>query len=90
MFGLDHELGSLTEGKAASIVLLNRDSLHLTPLHLLDEGNVLQLITSCARASDVHTVMVNGNTVVQGGKLQTMDEGELLAKCREIAEKRFK
>ena len=89
VFGLDHELGSLKEGKAASIVLLNRDSLHLTPLHRLDEGNVLQLITSCARASDVHTVMVNGRIVVQDGNLQTIDEDELMAKCREIAEKRF-
>jgi len=89
VFGLEKTLGSIEEGKAASIVLLNRDRPHLTPLHRLDEGNVVQLITSCARASDVHTVIVNGKIVVEGGELQTIDEKALLAKCQEIADKRF-
>ena len=89
VFGLEKTLGSIEEGKAASIVLLNRDRPHLTPLHRLDEGNVVQLITSCARASDVHTVIVNGKIVVEGGELQTIDEKALLAKCQEIADKQF-
>jgi 5-methylthioadenosine/S-adenosylhomocysteine deaminase len=89
VFGLEHKLGSIDEGKAASLVLINRDRPHLTPLHRLEEGNMLQLITSSARASDVDTVIVNGEIVVEGGELLTIDEGELMAKCHELAGKRF-
>jgi 5-methylthioadenosine/S-adenosylhomocysteine deaminase len=89
VFGLDHELGSLSVGKRASIVLLNRDKPHLSPLHRLDEGNVLQLVTSCARSSDVDTVMVNGDIVVEHGKLTRIDEAALISRCQTLAEKRF-
>jgi 5-methylthioadenosine/S-adenosylhomocysteine deaminase len=89
VFGLEQQLGSLSEGKTASIVLINRKNLHLTPLHRLDEGNVLQLITSCARSSDVHTVIVNGDIVVEQGKLTRIDESALIDHCQELAERRF-
>jgi len=90
VFGLEHELGSIEEGKSASIVLLNRDRPHLTPLHSLDEGNVLQLITSCIRASDVDTVIVNGEIVVEHGEFHRVDEAGLINHCQTLAEKRFK
>ena len=89
VFGLENELGSIEEGKAASLVLLNCDRPHLTPLHRLDEGNVLQLITSSARASDVDTVIVDGKIIVEGGVLLTIDEEELMAKCQELADRQF-
>lgn len=89
VFGLENELGSIEEGKAASLVLLNCDRPHLTPLHRLDEGNVLQLITSSARASDVDTVIVDGKIIVEGGVLLTIDEEALMAKCQELADRQF-
>lgn len=89
VFGLENELGSIEEGKAASLVLLNCDRPHLTPLHRLDEGNVLQLITSSARASDVDTVIVEGKIIVEGGVLLTIDEEALMAKCQELADRQF-
>lgn len=89
VFGLENELGSIEEGKAASLVLLNCDRPHLTPLHRLDEGNVLQLITSSARASDVDTVIVDGKIIVEGGVLLTIDEEALMVKCQELADRQF-
>jgi 5-methylthioadenosine/S-adenosylhomocysteine deaminase len=89
VFGLEHELGSLTAGKRACIVLLNRDRPHLTPLHHMEEGNVLQLVTSCARSSDVDTVMVDGDIVVEQGQLTHIDEAALVSRCQRLAENRF-
>jgi len=89
VFGLENELGSIVEGKRASLVLIDLNRPHLTPLHRLDEGNVLQLITSSARASDVDTVIVDGKIIVEGGVLRTIDEEALMAKCQELADNRF-
>ena len=89
VFGLEKTLGSIVEGKRASIVLIDLDRPHLTPLHRLDEGNVLQLITSSARASDVDTVIVDGRIIVESGVLRTVDEEALMAKCQELADKQF-
>jgi 5-methylthioadenosine/S-adenosylhomocysteine deaminase len=89
VFGLENEIGSIEEGKAASLVLLDFNRPHLSPLHLQERGNVLQLITSCARASDVDTVIVDGKIIVEKGELCSVDEEALIAKCQEIAERQF-
>jgi 5-methylthioadenosine/S-adenosylhomocysteine deaminase len=55
-----------------------------------DESNIVQIITSCARASDVDTVIIDGNIVVEKGTLKTINEQRLLVHCQELAEKRFR
>ena len=47
-------------------------------------SNVLQTITSCVNASDIDTVLVDGKIVVEKGRLNTIDEDELLRKCQEM------
>ena len=89
VFGLESELGSIEEGKRGSLVLIDRDRLHLVPLHQGELCNLYQLVTSCVRASDVDTVIVDGRVVVEGGVLQTIDEPSLRDRCQALAEKRF-
>jgi 5-methylthioadenosine/S-adenosylhomocysteine deaminase len=89
VFGLESELGSIEEGKRGDLVLLDRDRLHLVPLHRGELQNLYQLLTSCARASDVDTVLVGGRVVVEGGVLQTIDESSLRDRCQALAEQRF-
>ena len=89
VFGLEQELGSIEVGKRGSIVLINLDKPHLVPLHSGDNSNVYELVTSCVRASDVDTVLVDGRVVVENGTLLTMDEQSLIRRCQALAEKRF-
>ena len=70
-FGLDG--GVLAPGKLADIVLLRRDRSAFTPLN----DAVAQLVF-CENGSDVDSVIVNGEIVVEGGRLTKIDEGEVL------------
>jgi len=70
-FGLD--AGTLAPGKLADIVLLRRDRAAFTPLN-----DVMSQLAFCENGSDVETVIVNGEVVVESGRLAKIDEGEVL------------
>jgi 5-methylthioadenosine/S-adenosylhomocysteine deaminase len=70
-FGLD--AGVLAAGKLADIVLLRRDTPAYRPLN-----DVVNQIVFCENGSNVDTVVVNGEIVVQGGRLTKVDEEEVL------------
>jgi 5-methylthioadenosine/S-adenosylhomocysteine deaminase len=90
VFGLESELGSIEPGKRACVSLVDFMRPHLVPLYSGSCSNVIQNIVSCARASDVDTVIVDGRIVVQGGKLTTIDEDRLVRRCQELGSTRFK
>ena len=62
---------------------------HLVPMYHGSQSNVLQNIVSCAHASDVNTVIIDGNIVVEDGALQTINEAELIRKCQEMGAIKF-
>lgn len=66
--GLDSEIGSLTPGKAADIVLLRADALTMAPVQDAATAVVLQ-----ASRADVETVLVDGRLRVRDGRLVDAD-----------------
>jgi 5-methylthioadenosine/S-adenosylhomocysteine deaminase len=62
--GLERVTGSLTPGKKADIVLIDARTLNMAPI--IDP---VAAVTLCADVSNVDTVIVNGVTKKQGGKL---------------------
>jgi 5-methylthioadenosine/S-adenosylhomocysteine deaminase len=70
-FGID--AGTLAPGKLADIVLLRRDRAAFTPLN-----DVVAQLAFCENGSDVETVIVNGEVVVDNGRLTKVDEEEVL------------
>ncbi|MBM4262918.1 MAG: amidohydrolase [Deltaproteobacteria bacterium] len=70
-FGL--EAGVLAPGKLADLVLLRRDTPAYRPLN-----DVINQIAFCENGSNVDTVIVNGEVVVQTGRLTKVDEEEVL------------
>jgi 5-methylthioadenosine/S-adenosylhomocysteine deaminase len=70
-FGLD--AGAISTGKLADLVLLRRDTAAFTPLN-----DVVGQIVFCENGSDVDTVIVNGEIVVEAGHLTKVDEREVL------------
>ena len=70
-FGLD--TGILAAEKLADLVLLRRDTPAFTPLN-----DVMGQLVFCENGSSVDTVIVNGEVVVQGGRVTRVDESEVL------------
>jgi 5-methylthioadenosine/S-adenosylhomocysteine deaminase len=79
-FGLD--AGVLAVGKLADIVLLRRDTPAFTPLN-----DVIAQLVFCENGSSVDSVLVNGEMVVQSGRLTKIDENEALRLAHQSRER---
>jgi len=66
--GMSAEIGSLTAGKQADLVILSTDTMNMTPLTPCGAALVTQ-----AHAGNVESVMVRGCFVKRGGKLLGVD-----------------
>lgn len=75
--GLEHKTGSITPGKQADIILVNRKAIDLSPV--LDPISALTLF---ANPSHVDSVFVAGKLVKQKGKLLRSDLSSLLEKAQ--------
>jgi len=83
--GLDVQTGSLEVGKRADIVAIDVRRLHLTPLQVGLDQNVVEHLVFSAQAGDVDAVWVDGQQVVDGGRLLTDDVGSIRADAQEAA-----
>ncbi|KAF4207435.1 hypothetical protein CNMCM6805_005203 [Aspergillus fumigatiaffinis] len=72
-FGLHHLIGSLEIGKRADLLALNVHKAKLQPC-----VNSVSNVVYAATGQDVHVVVIDGRIVVEGGKLLTMDEEEII------------
>ena len=79
-FGLD--AGVLAPGKLADLVLLRRDTPAFTPLN-----DVMSQLVFCENGSSVDTVIVNGEVVVEDGRLKKLDEKEVLTLATKARER---
>jgi 5-methylthioadenosine/S-adenosylhomocysteine deaminase len=82
VLGVADELGSLELGKKADLVLINLNQPHLVPLYEPHSH-----LTYAAKGSDVETVIINGQIVVDKGDAITIDETKVLAEAKEFAQK---
>ena len=75
-----HEIGSLTPGRAADLVVLDGDAPHMAPT----QHPVVDLVRYATRA-DVQHVMVAGRLLVKDRRSTTVDEAAVLADARKAA-----
>jgi 5-methylthioadenosine/S-adenosylhomocysteine deaminase len=78
--GLGDKIGTLEAGKRADIILLNLRQPHLWPPH-----DAVAHVVYAARAGDVDTVIVDGEVVVENGKLLRVDVDAVLDNARRCA-----
>lgn len=74
---IGNEVGSLEFGKKADIVLLDTATINFTPLN-----DIRNHLVYCENGSSVRTVIVNGEIMVEDGRLTRVDEDALLAELR--------
>lgn len=72
--GMEGQLGSLQPGYLADLVMINMHGLHAVPNY-----SVIDNVIYACTGRDVEMVVVNGQVVVEDGKLCTADEEELIA-----------
>ncbi|HZU14233.1 MAG TPA: amidohydrolase [Chloroflexota bacterium] len=77
--GMSENLGHIAVGERADLVLFDLNSVPFTPLN-----NPLHQLVYCLPSHVVHTVLVEGEVVVRGGKLTRVNEDALLAEGREL------
>lgn len=72
--GLDQEIGSLEAGKRADIAIINLANIHMTPR----PADPISTVVYAAQASDVRTVIIDGQPVMLDRQLLTLDEREVM------------
>ena len=80
--GLGDEVGSLTPGKAADILLIRADDLNVGPLAAV-ESAIVRTVTP----ANVDSVLVGGRFVKRGGQLVGIDAAALMRDATESAER---
>jgi 5-methylthioadenosine/S-adenosylhomocysteine deaminase len=75
--GLDSICGTIEIGKRADLILIDIDTIHNQPIN-----DIFSQIVHCAKASDVRTVVVNGEIVMQDRALTRHDENQILTNAR--------
>jgi cytosine/adenosine deaminase-related metal-dependent hydrolase len=79
--GMEDRIGSLEVGKRADVVVHDTDRPEWRPLL-----NVMNQLVWSADGRGVHTVIVDGAVVVEGGRMTTVDEEALYAAAQEAGE----
>jgi len=82
VLGLAHDIGAIAPGRKADLVLLRSDSVFLRPLN-----HALNALVYAETGADVDTVLVDGRTVVERGRVLTVDEERLRARAQEAADR---
>jgi 5-methylthioadenosine/S-adenosylhomocysteine deaminase len=78
---MDHLIGSLEPGKRADLCILSLDGLNLTPVY-----DLISHLVYAAHASDVESVFIDGQMVMQDRRLLTIDREEVRQKALRVAE----
>jgi len=75
--GLDSLCGSIEVGKRADLILLDIDTAHNQPVN-----EIFSQIVHCAKASDVRTVIADGEIVMRDRELTRLDAKKILADAK--------
>ncbi len=76
----DDEIGSIEAGKKADLILIDMDKPHLYPRH-----NIISALAYSVQGSDVDTVIVDGNIIMENREIKTLDVEKILYKAEKIA-----
>ena len=77
--GLESSIGSLEIGKKADFVAINTESVRMKPWY-----SPVSAVVYSATGSDVDTVVVDGQIIVQHGTLLTMNEDEICKRADQL------
>lgn len=80
--GLEKELGSIEVGKKADLILITMKKPHLTPVF-----NPVSHLVYAAEGSDVETVIIDGEILMENRKVRTLAEESVIREANRRAQK---
>ena len=80
--GASSLIGSLEVGKRADLAVVSMRRPHTTPFY---PANVISHLVYSSRGSDVQTTIVDGQVLMAGGVLRTVDESSVMERAQETA-----
>lgn len=81
ILGLGDKIGSLEKGKRADLIIIDANKPNLTPMY-----NVFSHLVYAMNSSNVETVMVDGEILMEERKLLTIDESRVLQNARSFSQ----
>jgi 5-methylthioadenosine/S-adenosylhomocysteine deaminase len=75
---LGHDTGQIVAGTKADVILIDTNSTMFTPLMPGSEEHVFSHLVFAANGSCVDTTIVDGQVVMESGKILTVDEHEVI------------
>ncbi len=82
VLNLDEKIGSIEIGKRADLVILETQSINMQPVY-----DYYSVLVYSANPSNVDTVIVDGNLLVENKKLKNFDQSELINQLRIMKKK---
>ncbi len=79
--GMAGQIGSLESGKKADLIVIDLNQPHLTPMY-----EPCSHLVYAARGADVRDAVIDGRLVMRRQEVLLVDEREIMAKVREIAD----
>jgi cytosine/adenosine deaminase-related metal-dependent hydrolase len=74
------KIGSLESGKLADVIVVDQKKPHLVPVR-----NPISNLVYAGNGSDVDTVIIDGEIVMEGREVKTLDEDDIVQKTKELA-----
>ena len=78
---LGHDTGQLAAGKKADVILVDTRNVMFTPLADRNAAQIYSHLVFAANGSAVDTTIIDGNVVMRGRRLLTLDEPTILAQA---------
>lgn len=79
--GLEHEIGSIEQGKKADLVVLRFDNFFVTPVH-----NSISALVYSALGNEPEIVIIDGQVVMKDRSLQTVSEEQVMREAQLAAD----
>jgi 5-methylthioadenosine/S-adenosylhomocysteine deaminase len=84
--GIADQIGSLEEGKRADFILIDLRKPAMMPVFTEPMRNIVPNLVYSARGDEVAMVVVDGQIILENGRLQTADEDEIIANAQRLCQ----
>ena len=87
VLGLDHKIGSLTEGKQADFICVDLAAPTMMPVYDQPMRNIVPNLVYSARGSEVRLVAVDGHILFEDDRFTTLDETDIIVANQNAADR---